>query len=359
MAGKPGEGCPPKRAARRWTGRPREGCPTELTSFLHQQVRRTIRRHALLPPGTRVLVGVSGGSDSVALTCLLLDLSEHGEFLVVGLAHLNHGLRPTADRDEAFCREFANRHRLPLDVERTDVRAYSASQAVSIEDAGRRLRYAFLERAATLVRADRIAVGHTQDDQAETFLLKLMRGAGLTGLAGIYPQRGIVIRPLLDVRDADLQAYLVSQAEPWVEDETNADVANPRNRVRHRILPELDLAAGGATQPAIARAAALIRDDAEWLDRVADERFRAVSSEVEAGLELDVTGLMTLPSPVLRRVLLQALRTTSGGREVGLDHVEIVTAVLHGNHGGVDVPGSRVELRGLRLVLLQQRGGPR
>ena len=330
-----------------------------MTSSLHQQVRRTIRRYALLPPGSRVLVGVSGGSDSVALTRLLLDLSEHGEFVVVGLAPLNHGLRPTADRDEAFCREFARRLGLPLDVERVDVRGYAASQGVSVEDAGRRLRYAFLERAATLVRADRIAVGHTQDDQAETFLLKLMRGAGLTGLAGIYPRRGALVRPLLDVRDTDLQVFLVSRAETWIEDETNDDVANPRNRVRHRILPELELAAGGATQPAIARAAAVIRDDAEWLDQLADERFRALSVETETGLELDVPGLTASPSPVLRRVLLRALRAASGGREVGWEHVETVTVLLGGARGGVDLPGSRVELRGLKLVLLQQKGGPR
>ena len=326
---------------------------------LHQQVRRTIRRHALLPPGARVLVGLSGGSDSVALTCLLLDLSEHGEFAVVGLAHLNHGLRLTASRDEAFCRQFAQRRGLPLQVECADVRAHALSQSVSVEEAGRRLRYASLERAALEVRADRIAVGHTQDDQAETFLLKLMRGAGLTGLAGIYPRRGAVVRPLLDVRDADLQAFLVSQAEAWVEDETNADVGNPRNRVRHRVLPELDLAAGGATQPAIARAAALIRDDAEWLDRLADERFGALSSETDSGMELQIPGLAATPPPVLRRVLLRALRSASGGREIGLEHIEVVTALLSATHGGADMPGCRAEVRGLVLVILRQTRGPR
>lgn len=328
-----------------------------MTSSLHQQVRRTIRRYALLPPGSRVLVGLSGGSDSVALTRLLLDLSEHGEFVVAGLAHLNHGLRPTAGRDEAFCREFAQRLRLPFELDRVDVRGYAASQGVSVEDAGRRLRYDFLERAATVVRADRVAVGHTQDDQAETFLLKLIRGAGLTGLGGIYPRRGALIRPLLDVRDIDLQTFLVSRAETWIEDETNDDVANPRNRVRHRILPELELAAGGAAQPAIARASAVIRDDAQWLDQLADERFRALSVETETGLELDVPGLTASPSPVLRRVLLRALRAASGGRQVGLEHVQTVTGLLGSDRGGVDVPGSRVELRGLKLVLVQQKGG--
>jgi len=183
---------------------------------LHQQVRRTIRRYGLLPPGARVLVGLSGGSDSVALTRLLLDLAEHGDFTLVGLVHLNHALRPTADRDETFCREFAARVGLPVVVECADVRASAEAHGLSTEDAARRLRYAFLERTAAALGATRIAVGHTQDDQAETFLLKLMRGAGLTGLGGIYPRRDGVIRPLLDVPRAELRAYLERLGERWM-----------------------------------------------------------------------------------------------------------------------------------------------
>ena len=312
-----------------------------------------------MPPGARVLVGLSGGSDSVALTRLLLDLSEYGEFTVAGLAHLNHRLRASAERDESFCRHFAQRLGMPIVVEAADVSSYSQSHALSIEDAARRLRYAFLERVAADIGADRIAVGHTQDDQAETFLLKLMRGAGLTGLAGIHPRRDTVIRPLLDVTDMDLRAYLTSQGEQWVEDESNDDLDNPRNRVRHRILPELDRAAGGSTHPAIARAAALIRDDGQWLDELSDERFRTLAVATKAGLELDVRSLAETPSPVLHRVLLQAMRAAAGTREVGLEHVEAVAALLSRTHGGVDVPGSRVELRGGKLVLLQHRGGLR
>jgi len=323
---------------------------------LHQQVRRTLRRHGLIPPGAGVLIGLSGGSDSVALSRLLLDLSGHGEFRVVGLAHLHHGLRPTADRDEAFCSDFATRVRLPIVVERVDVSSYAASHGLSTEDAARRLRYAFLERTATALGATRIAVGHTQDDQAETFLLKLMRGAGLTGLGGIYPRRDSVIRPLLDVSRADLRAYLADRGERWVEDESNENLEIPRNRIRHRVLPELDRAAGGPTRGAIARAAGLLRDDGQWLDELARERFQAVAVERNGGLELDVHALVQAPLPVLRRVLLEAMRRTAGGREIGLEHIEAVLALLGGTQGGVDVPGTRVEVRAGKLVLLQQAG---
>ena len=325
-------------------------------SALHQQVRRTIRRHGLIPPGTRVLVGLSGGSDSVALTRILLDLSAHGEFTVAGVAHLHHGLRASADRDEAFCRECAARLGLPIVIERADVAAHAAGQGLSTEDAARRLRYAFLERTAAAMGAMRIAVGHTEDDQAETFLLKLMRGAGLTGLGGIYPRRDSVIRPLLDVPRAELRAYLAGLGEPWIEDESNADVAIPRNRVRHRVLAELDLAAGGPTRAAIARAAGLIREDAQWLDELSREQYRAVAVERDGGLELDVHGLTQAPAPLRRRVLLAAMRQTAGGREIGLEHVEAVVALLGGGEAGVDVPGCRVERRGGKLVLLPQAG---
>ena len=306
-----------------------------------------------------MLVGLSGGSDSVALTHLLLDLSQHGDFAVIALAHLNHRLRPSADRDEAFCRDLAERLGLRIVVEVVDVQSFARAGALSLEDAARRVRYAFLERAAATTGADQIAVGHTQDDQAETFLLKLMRGAGLTGLAGIYPRRGRVIRPLLDVSRAELRMYLVSKGAAWVEDETNDDLDNPRNRIRHRVLTELDRAAEGPTRPAIARAAGLIREDGQWLDEVADDCYRRLVVEAEASVELDVSGLAEAPLPIQRRVLLRAMRRSAGDREIGLEHVEGVLALLGGVQGGIDVPGTRVELLGRKLVLIQQKASVR
>ena len=330
-----------------------------MTSGLHQRVRRTIERHGLAPPGTRVLIGLSGGSDSVALLFLLRELAENGNFALAGLAHVNHRLRPTADRDEAFCRDLAARVGLRIVVHIEDVKGYARGRNLSIEDAARRIRYDVMEQAAGALGADRIAVGHTQDDQAETFLLKLIRGAGLTGLAGIHPRRGRIIRPLLDVSRADLRSYLAGRAERWIDDESNDDLDNPRNRIRHVVLPELDCAANGATRPAIARAAGLVREDAEWLDELAGRRYVELAAETPDGLAIDTAALLAEPPPLRRRILLRALRAAASGREVGLDHVEAAMAALGGTAGGADIPGARLELRRGKLVLIQQKAAPK
>jgi tRNA(Ile)-lysidine synthase len=288
------------------------------------------------------------------LTLILREIAEHADFSVAALAHFNHGLRPTAGRDEQFCRDLAARLGLPIEIDGVDVQAYAVSQRLSVEDAARRARYAFLHRAAADAGADRIAVGHTRDDQAETFLLKLIRGAGLAGLAGIYPQRGIVIRPLLDVSRTDLRDYLQDGAEGWVEDESNASLDNPRNRVRHRVLPELDAAYGGPTRPGIARAASLVREDGQWLDELADRRFEVVAITKPNALELDAAALNAEPPPIRRRILLKAMRTLAGPREVGLEHVEAALEVLAGGAAAVDLPGSRLELRRGKVVLIVQ-----
>ncbi len=320
---------------------------------LQQEIRRTIRRQGLCPTGTRLLIGLSGGSDSVALVLLLQELADQDDFRVVALAHLNHRLRCSAARDEQFCRELANRVGLPIAVESIDVASYAQTQRLSVEDSARRLRYDFLARVAESVSADRIAVGHTRDDQAETFLLKLIRGAGLTGLGGIYPRRGRVVRPLLDVGRADLRRYLESRGQPWVDDETNEDLSNPRNRVRHKVLPELEIV-GSASGAAIARAAAIIREDGQWLDELGERRFDALVTRSNTGLEIDVSGLMAEPSPIRRRIVLTALRLAAPNREIGFDHVQSVLEVAAGETAGVDVPGTRVELRRGKMVLVRE-----
>lgn len=322
-------------------------------SAVRERVRRTIRRHDLCPAGTRVLVGLSGGSDSVALTFLLHEIGPYLDFELVGLAHVNHQLRDTAGRDEAFCHDLAARLGLPIVARRADVKGVAASRGLSVEDAARRLRYECLEEAAADLGATRIAVGHTLDDQAETFVLKLVRGAGLTGLGAIYPLRERVIRPVLEVSRTELRDYLAGRGERWVEDETNADLSNPRNRVRIDVLPHLEAALGLPARRAIARAAGLAGEDARWLDELAAQWLAGMCIETAAALELDAEELRAAPRPLARRVLLAALRIRANGREVSLAHVQAALDVLTGLSSGAEAPGSRVELRGKKLVLIQ------
>jgi tRNA(Ile)-lysidine synthase len=290
----------------------------------------------------------------VALTRALLELAPSLEITVVGLAHYNHRLRETAGRDEAFCRDLAASLGLPISVEAADVASHAEANRLSIEDAARRLRYAFLARAAGEASASVVAVGHTLDDQAETVLLKLMRGAGPGGMGGVYPRKGLVVRPLLEVSRDDLRGWLASIVQPWVDDETNADLRNPRNRVRHRVLPELDAAYGGNTRPSLARAAELARDDGQWLDELAASRYAALVTTDHGCLQIDAPALLAEPPPIVRRVLWQAMRSRSRVREIELEHVELALAVLRGHARAADVPCSRWELRGRKLVLLDQ-----
>ncbi len=321
---------------------------------LVDRVRRTIRRYGLLEPASRVVVGLSGGPDSVALTWVLRELAAEGAFTLVGLAHFNHQLRPTADRDEAFCRETAARLGLPIVVESADIRAAAARRRSSIEDAARDARYAFLDRAAAQLGADRVAVGHTRDDQAETFLLRLLRGAGPRGLAGIYPRARLVVRPLLETTREEVMAYLEARGLAFCEDETNRDLANPRNRIRHELLPYLRQHFSPAIVDVLAREAAIARDDAAWLEAVAGERSARCVHVTEGGdvVSVDVAALAAEPPAIARRIVRRALGQVAPARFLTFEHVEAVLELAGPAppRGGLDLPGQRVERVGDRLV---------
>ena len=329
---------------------------------LIDHLRRTISQHALLPPGSRVIVGLSGGADSVALTVLLTDLAGELSIGVAGLAHLHHGLRGSAaDEDEAFCRALADRLALPIAVERTDVRALARAGRRSVEEAGREARYRFFDRVAAASGADRVAVGHTLEDQAETFLLNLLRGAGPRGLGGIYPRAGTVVRPLLDVRHADLREYLRGRGIGFREDESNLDTRMLRNRVRHVLLPFLEAHFTPGAAAVLARNAAVARDDAEWLEHAAGEAWARAACPKGTGVDLDVAALVAGPPALSRRVVLRALKACAGGRFIGFDHVDALLALASpaGGPAACDLPGQRVERRGGRLILRPRLGPAR
>jgi tRNA(Ile)-lysidine synthase len=325
------------------------------------RIRETCQRERLISAGDRVVIGLSGGADSVTLSHLLPEVARGFGAEVVALAHLNHQLRPDADQDEAFCQTVAARLDLPLETGRADVRAEAARARTSLEDAGRTVRYAFLEAIAQTRQATSVAVAHTLNDQAETVLLRLCRGAGPAGLAGIYPRAGRVIRPLLDVRRLEVEAWLAAERLPYRDDPTNRDLTIPRNRIRHELLPYLARHTGEGILEVLARQAVIAREDADYLEHVATETSGSLVLERDGRTVVPLLPLLELPAALRRRVVRNALQRHAGGRFVGFDHVEAVLA-LGGQADDADgdreigeakvvhMPGQRVQRIMGRLV---------
>lgn len=319
------------------------------------KVRRFVRQHDLLRPDTRVVCALSGGSDSVALAALLQDLDAAGDVRFVGLTHLNHQLRPTADRDEQFCRDLAARLDRPILAEREAIEDRAARDGRSVEAAAHDARYALFARARAHFAADRVAVAHTRDDQAETFLLRLLRGAGPRGLAGIWPRHGEIVRPLLDCSRAELQEFLGARGWSFVDDETNADVTIPRNRVRAELLPRLAADFNPNIVEVLAREADLARDVWSWLENEL-ERFE-YNTGSPGSESLDVDRLAAAPPALRRLAIWRALTARANERPIDMTHVDAALGLLCARDGaGVDAPGVRVHRKGPRIVLTTRVG---
>ncbi len=326
---------------------------------LIDRLRRTIQRHALVAPGGRVLVALSGGPDSVALLHLLLALQSAGDLRVAGVAHFNHQLRgDDADRDEYFCRELAASLAVPIEVGAGNVRQAARATGRSIEDAARTLRYAFLEAAADRLNADVIAVGHSLDDQAETFLLRLIRGAGPRGLGSIYPRAGRVIRPLIEIPRAHLRRYAEDHRLRWREDATNRDLSIPRNRVRHELLPYLEREFSPGIAEVLARDAAIAREDEDRLQREAIDFASSIVLTTTGGtIEVAADALCALHPALQARVARHALSMGAGSGPadpfIGFDQVQrlLNLAKDERERDSVSFPGRQVERRGNRIII--------
>jgi tRNA(Ile)-lysidine synthase len=317
-------------------------------SAVLQRVARTIRTHDLIRPDDRVAIALSGGSDSVALLWLLRELaaSPDAEFSIVGLIHVNHRLRgDEASRDEAFCRALAARLAWPIEVGAFEVAAMAREARRSVEATARDVRYRYFLDAARRLDATSVATGHTLDDQAETVLLRILRGSGSRGAGGIRPRRSIYIRPLIDCRRTDLRHDLADRGEPFCEDASNADCSIPRNRIRHELMPLIIRMAPGGVG-ALGRFAALSRDDEEYLSQAAIEVAGSIVLSKVDGVQLKRGPLAALPPPIARRVIRLALETAHGtpGAFFTARHVEAIRglALADNPRGHLDLPGLTV-----------------
>jgi tRNA(Ile)-lysidine synthase len=327
-----------------------------MTTDITTRFGQAIRAHDLLRAGDRIGVAVSGGADSVALLRLLLDFAPQLG-IRLSVVHFNHQLRGAhSDADEAFVAALATECRLEFLSGCDDVAAAARSQRWNLEDAARRLRYAFFSSLVQQGRITRVAVAHTADDQAETVLARLARGAGPAGLAAIYPVKGHIIRPLIDVRRAELRLYLTGLGQVWREDSSNQDLTRLRARLRHKVLPMLESEIQPAIVEHLGRLAGMAREDeAFWSDFVAD-RVHALAARQGKGLSIRCADLLaplggltaltqSAQRSLARRMVRGLISALPGGHQLTAIHVDQVLRLAEAGESGsrTDLPGAMVE----------------
>lgn len=317
-----------------------------------EKVLKYIRKQQLLRPGERVAVACSGGADSVALLRILSDLREElGVVLLV--AHFHHGIRGAdADGDKQSVEELAASLQLEFHYSSGNVPAHAVAQKISIETAARELRHKWFAELIRQGKTDKIATAHTLDDQAETVLMRILRGTGARGLAGIAPAHKAkhLVRPLLTTSRSEVEAYLKAMSQPWREDSSNLDLGHTRNRVRHTLLPLLER----DFNPAIRQTLADLVDVAQaendyWNDELSallprlihegkpSRSGRSSSGDAQGVLALDLSALRNLPLAIQRHVIQRTLQRL--GISLEFKHIQQLTALA--DHGK---PGTKVAL---------------
>ena len=317
---------------------------TELSATGH-----ALRRQ--FPAGGRVLCAVSGGLDSMCLLHFMTDWGAENGFTVT-VAHFNHHLREDADRDETFVRDWCAAHDISFFAGQGNVRDLAEREGLSIEEAARKLRYAFLEETAAQEGCAAILTAHHADDNAETMLLNLVRGTGLKGLCGIPQARGILFRPFLSVPRTELAEYAAAHDLPHVEDATNGDPdAAARNLLRLQVLPLLRQLNPRAVEH-MNHSAALLREADDAMDEVARRCLRRASLQ-PGRVTIRLGDLAEVPEPVLPRVLLGLFDLLGVGRkDIGAVHLEALAALARRGKGQLDLPhGVTARLAASRLIL--------
>lgn len=316
---------------------------------------RRLAQECALEPGSHVLLALSGGADSVALLCLLLEEKARYPF-VLSCAHVEHGIRGEVSlEDAAFVQALCQEKNLPLYMAQVDAPGYARAQGCGLEEAARTLRYNFLYRTAKTIGADVIALAHHAGDQAETVLMHAMRGSDLRGLCAMRLRSGQLIRPLLDVSPQELRTYLASIGQTWREDASNADPAYLRNRIRHRILPEMECGMPGAGQ-ALCRLSRAAQRDEDYFEQQLDA-LNLQWIPLTDGAAVRKAQLVGLHPAVLSRALVRMIAHAGIAPQPSCI-IEEIAAALGRQDAVVNLTGGAHAVSGDRYLCAVRAGEP-
>jgi len=312
----------------------------------------TLTRHRMLEADDRVLVGVSGGADSVALLMVLKELG-----FSLGIAHLNHGLRGIeSDEDERFVSDLATRFGLPFFSRHIQIRPEEGNQ----EATGRMARKQFFNSVCETHRFTKIAVAHTRDDRIETFLLHLLRGAGLEGMVSMAPVNGKTIRPLIEASHEEIRLFLQTSNQPWRTDASNVDLSFARNRMRHDVIPRLEASFNPRLRESIARTIDLLEKEDSWMRELTGSWISQHAIQSSGQVSVDADALFDAPAALSRRAIRQMLRHAGSDlTDITFDRIEAIRGLQGSLKSGktVQIPGRFVAERSFDRLLIRQLQG--
>jgi tRNA(Ile)-lysidine synthase len=296
---------------------------------IQRKVFTFMQEYHMLVPGETVLAGVSGGADSVCLLFLLLEWRrQYGGRL--GVVHVNHGLRPEAAGEAAFVESLCLAYDVTYFLKEADVKELARKEHISLEEAGRHVRYSAFREAAAHWNCRKVAVAHNANDLAETMLFQLFRGSGIKGLSGIRPVRDHLIRPILCLERWEVTAYLEALGQGFCTDASNASDVYTRNRIRRHILPYAKEAVSDQVIAHMSQAAQILRETEDYLARQTKEAGKACVIYEEERRVIQVEAFCALDLVLQKRLLLQLIQElVPGGKDIGLVHVTALEELLH------------------------------
>lgn len=320
------------------------------------KVRKSIIKYELVKKRDKIVVGISGGADSICLAHILWTLRDEFEIEIYGV-HINHGIRQeTAKRDEEYVREFCGKYQIPFFCFERDIPKIVRKEKLSEEEAGRKIRYECFEQVLKKTQANKIAVAHHQNDQAETLLLHLCRGSGIWGLAGIRPRRDKIIRPLLFVTRAEIEQYLSENKISYEEDETNRDIFYARNRVRCEILPELEKI-NARTVEHMAKTCETMQETVDFLQRIVKAEYEKLVEKRENQRSISVLELGQAESFLQKEVIKSMIEELANEKkDISSVHILDVLSLTKKEVGKrINLPYELEAIREYEKIVIQKK----
>jgi tRNA(Ile)-lysidine synthase len=310
------------------------------------KTKNTILKYSMLTRGDSVLAGLSGGPDSVCLLVILGRLTEHFGINLYA-SYVDHGLRPGETPGEIdFCKDLCLSLNVPFSVKYIDVKSFVKTHGLNKQEAARELRYKALDEAAHAAGAGKIALGHTADDQTETVIMRLLRGAGTLGLSGIPPVRKNIIRPIIGIERKEIERFLDGEQIGYLIDSSNMEDKYMRNRIRRTVIPALK-GLGPDVPITIARTADLFREEDNYFELQATQALmKLISRKTDTAIELLILPLERMDKALVRRIIRRAVSAVDGLRGIGFIHIEALLELVKSGHSG-----DRIYLpRGVRAI---------